>query len=276
MRYPKQGSTPTLDQERSEILQQLDNWLETPMLVLGMIWLGLFVVELVWGLNPLLEALGITIWIAFILDFCLKFLLAPRRMAYLQHNWLLVLSLFIPALRTLRILRILQPLQSIHAIRGLQLLQVMTRTNKGMRMLAISIGRRGFGYVIGATTIVTLIGAAGIYAFEHESSIGSTVPISHGINDYAEALWWTAMVMTTIGSDYFPKTAEGRLLCFLLSLYAVGVCGYMTATLATFFVSQDSEDETSKLMGKISTQTLQEEIAALRTDIQALSRRQSD
>jgi voltage-gated potassium channel len=30
------------------------------------------------------------------------------------------------------------------------------------------------------------------------------------IIDYGNALWWTAMVMTTIGSDYFPKTAEGR------------------------------------------------------------------
>jgi voltage-gated potassium channel len=270
MRQPPPDAPPTLDQERSEILQQLDNWLETPMLVLGIIWLGLFVVELVWGLNPLLEALGITIWIAFILDFCIKFLLAPRRMAYLQHNWLLVLSLFIPALRTLRILRIIQPLQSVHAVRGLQLLQVMTRTNKGMRMLAISIGRRGFGYVIGATMIVTLIGAAGIYAFEHES------PIGNGITNYAAALWWTAMVMTTIGSDYFPKTAEGRVLCFLLSLYAVGVCGYVTATLATFFVSQDAESEATERVETTSIQALQVEITALRADIQALSRSKSN
>jgi voltage-gated potassium channel len=270
MRNLQPDSPPTLDQERSEILQQLDNWLETPMLVLGIIWLGLFVIELVWGLNPLLEALGIAIWIAFIVDFCIKFLIAPRRMAYLQHNWLLVFSLFIPALRTLRILRIIQPLQSVHAVRGLQLLQVMTRTNKGMRMLAISIGRRGFGYVIGATMIVTLIGAAGIYAFEHES------PIGNGINNYAAALWWTAMVMTTIGSDYFPKTAEGRVLCFLLSLYAVGVCGYVTATLATFFVSQDAESEATERVETTSIQALQAEITALRADIQALSRSKSN
>jgi voltage-gated potassium channel len=270
MRQPPPDAPPTLDQERSEILQQLDNWLETPMLVLGIIWLGLFVIELVRGLNPLLEALGITIWIAFILDFGIKFLLAPRRMAYLQHNWLSVLSLFIPALRTLRILRIIQPLQSVHAVRGLQLLQVMTRTNKGMRMLAASIGRRGFGYVIGATMIVTLMGAAGIYAFEHESSIGN------GITNYAAALWWTAMVMTTIGSDYFPKTAEGRVLCFLLSLYAVGVCGYVTATLATFFVSQDAESEATERVETTSIQALQAEITALRADIQALSRSKSN
>jgi voltage-gated potassium channel len=54
MRNLQPDSPPTLDQERSEILQQLDNWLETPMLVLGITWLGLFVVDLVWGLTPLL------------------------------------------------------------------------------------------------------------------------------------------------------------------------------------------------------------------------------
>jgi len=68
---------PILNQERSEILQQWQDWLEMPMLVLvlSFTWLGLFIVELVWGLNPLLEAIGITIWINFIADFCLKFIL---------------------------------------------------------------------------------------------------------------------------------------------------------------------------------------------------------
>lgn len=49
-----QQSKPALDHERSEVLQQLEDWLETPMLVLGFAWLGLFIVELIWGLNPLL------------------------------------------------------------------------------------------------------------------------------------------------------------------------------------------------------------------------------
>lgn len=53
MSYLNQRSKPTLDHERSEVLQQLEDWLETPMLVLGFAWLGLFIVELVWGLNPL-------------------------------------------------------------------------------------------------------------------------------------------------------------------------------------------------------------------------------
>jgi voltage-gated potassium channel len=267
MKHLNQSEKLALDQERSEVLQQWEDWLEMPMLVLGLAWLGLFIVELVWGLNPLLEAIGIIIWIAFIVDFGIKFFLAPRRIFYLRHHWLTAFSLFIPALRTLQILQVMRPLQSVRAVRGLQLLRVMTRINKGMRVLGASIGRRGFGYVAGVTAIVTFIGAAGIYAFEHELPNGAV------ITDYGTALWWTAMVMTTIGSDYFPKTAEGRVLCFLLALYAFAVGGYVTATLATFFVGQDAENDDAELAGAKSIKALQAEISALRTEIQALVRR---
>ena len=47
------------------------------------------------------------------------------------------------------------------------------------------------------------------------------------------------MLLTTIGSEYWPQTPEGRLLTFLLSLYSLGILGYITATLASFFVEKD-------------------------------------
>ena len=42
--------------ERSEVLQQWDDWLEIPMLVLGFTWLGLFIVELVGGADSSIES----------------------------------------------------------------------------------------------------------------------------------------------------------------------------------------------------------------------------
>jgi voltage-gated potassium channel len=251
------------DRQRKEVLQQWEDWLELPMLVLGFIWLGLFIIELVWGLNPLLEWIGITIWIAFIIDFSIQFAIAPNKSTYLKQNWLTAFSLMIPALKTLRIVPVMGAfLKTVHAVRGLQLLRVMTRINKGMKVLGASVGRRGFGYVLGLSAIVTLIGASGIYAFEREL---------HGeIADYGTALWWTAMIMTTIGSDFFPKTPEGRILGFLLSLYAFAVSGYVTATLATYFIGQDAIDDESELASAKSIQALQLEIAELRTEIKAL------
>jgi hypothetical protein len=58
----------TLDQERSEALQQWEAWLEMPLLVLSFAWFGLVIIELIWGLNPRLVAIGITIWLIFIVS----------------------------------------------------------------------------------------------------------------------------------------------------------------------------------------------------------------
>jgi voltage-gated potassium channel len=252
-----------LEQEQNEILQQIEDWLEIPMLLLSFVWLALFVVELIWGLSPLLDTLGITIWILFILDFGVKFFLAPHKLVYLRQNWLMVFSLMLPALRVLRVVKVVRALQTVRAVRGLRLLRAMTRANRGMRALAASVNRRGFGYVVGLTTIVTLIGSAGMYAFENEAP-------ESALTDYGTALWWTAMVITTMGSDYFPQTPEGRVLCFFLALYAFAVFGYVTATLATFFVGRDAENPEAEVAGVKEITALQAEIAALRTEIQAL------
>ena len=266
----KASEKQVLNRERQEILQQLEDWLETPMLVLGFVWLALFVVELIWGLTPLLAALGTVIWIIFILDFILEFTLAPHKLAYLQRNWLTVIALPLPALRLFRFVRVLRVLNTARAARGIRLLRVITRTNRGMRAISASLGRRGFGYVVAITLVITIVGTAGMYAFE------SNTPDGSGLNDYGAALWWTAMLMTTMGSEYWPQTPEGRVLCFFLALYASAVFGYLTAAIATFFIGRDAEDNEAEIAGAKSIEALHAEIKALRHEIQALSRQKSE
>ncbi|AFY89279.1 MULTISPECIES: ion transporter [Chroococcidiopsis] len=266
----KSSEKHVLNRERQEILQQLEDWLETPMLLLGFAWLALFVVELIWGLTPLLQAIGTVVWIIFILDFILEFTLAPHKLAYLRRNWLTVIALPLPALRLFRFVRVLRVLNTARAARGIRLLRVITRTNRGMRAIGASLGRRGFGYVVATTLVITLVGAAGMYAFE------SNIPNGEGLNDYGSALWWTAMLMTTMGSEYWPQTPEGRVLCFFLALYAFAVFGYLTAAIATFFIGRDADDDEAEIAGAKSIAALHAEITALRQEIQALSRQQSE
>jgi voltage-gated potassium channel len=128
-----------------------------------------------------------------------------------------------------------------------------------MRALGASLGRRGFGYVFALTVVVTISGAAGMYAFENN--------VRGGLASYSEALWWTSMIMTTMGSAYWPQTAEGRALCLLLALYAFGVFGYVTATLATFFIGRDAEAAEGEIAGAAALRALREEIAELRADL---------
>lgn len=253
-----------LNDERRQLLEQLEDWLETPLLALGFIWLAMFVYELVWGEGFLLNAANTVIWIIFICDFALKFTLAPDKSDYLKANWLTVIALAVPALRVFRILRVARALRAARAARGLRLVRVIGSLNRGMRALGKAMSRRGAGYVVALTLVVTLIGAAGMHAFEREQP-------DSPLRDYGSALWWTAMVMTTMGSDYFPQTAEGRALCLALAVFAFAVFGYVTATLATFFIGRDAADEEAEVAGAEQVCALRDEIAALRAEVRALT-----
>ncbi len=249
--------------ERSWLLSRLEARLETPMLVLGFVWLALLILEFTYGLTRILELAGLVIWVIFVIDFALRFTLAPRKLAYLKGNWLTAISLVIPALRVFRLLRVVRLLR---VARGVRLVRVVSSLNRGMRALGKSMGRRGFGYVVALTAIVTLVGGAGMYAFENN------MPGERGLNDYGSALWWTAMIMTTMGSEYWPQTPEGRVLCFLLALYAFGVFGYVTATLATFFIGRDALDKEGEIAAANAIEALRSELTALRAEIRTLTR----
>lgn len=263
MEIEKEIAREQIAAERKTLVARLEDWLETPMLVLGFVWLVLLVIEFTGNLSPALELVGTIIWIIFIFDFALKFLLAPDKTDYLKANWLTALSLLLPALRVFRIFRVFRVLRAARAARGLRLFRVLTSLNRGMKSLGASFSRRGFGYVVALTVIVVFAGAAGMLAFENE--------VEGGIKTYADALWWTAMMITTIGSEYFPQTAEGRVLCFILALYAFAVFGYVTATLATFFVGRDAENAESEIAGAEDVKSLRCEIAALRDEIKSLN-----
>ena len=49
MNTPNLAEKQAIEQEQSEIFQQLEDWLEAPMLVLAFVWLALFIIELIWG-----------------------------------------------------------------------------------------------------------------------------------------------------------------------------------------------------------------------------------
>jgi voltage-gated potassium channel len=230
----------------------LERRLELPLAVLGFVWLAILVLELVRGIGPVLEAASLAIWVIFIADFLLRLLLAPQRGRYLRKNWFTALSLVIPALRIARFAR------AIRAVRGIRLVRLVSSINRGMGALGRSMGRRGAGYVLALTFVVILAGAAGMLAFEGRADGG-------GLRNYGDALWFTAMIITTMGSQYWPASLEGRILAFLLSLYALGILGYVTAVLASFFVERDTD--TGHSQTTVEVNALRSEIALLRTEL---------
>src|SRR5690606_8904528 len=221
---------------------------------------ALFVVEAVHGLSPFLAAMGYVIWGMFALQFFVELAVAPRKSRYLRNNWLTAVALAVPALRMLRVLRVVRlgrMAGTARALRGARMVRIVSSLNRGMRALRAGMRRRGLSYVLLLTLIVVTAGAAGMYAFEGNAAFDS----------YGAALWWTAMLITTIGSDYWPLTPGGRLLCLLLSVYGLAVFGYVTAALASFFIGRDIQDASGAVAHGPTLADLHGEISRLREQL---------
>lgn len=234
--------------ERKKLLNTVERFLEGPMVFLGFVWLVLLIIELIWGLSKPLQYLSVTIWAVFIIDFLLKLILAPSKTRFIKRNWLTAISLIIPALRVFRLLRLLR------LLKGVRLIKIVASLNRSMKSLGATMQRRGFGYVMLLALIVTFAGAAGMYAIEKGHQ---------GFENYGMALWWTSMRVITAGSDFWPITPEGRGLAFILALFGYAIFGYVTATLATFFIGRDAEEEKAPVAGAKDVAELKKMITVL-------------
>src|SRR5687768_3830200 len=142
--------------QRYQLLKRVENLFELPMVILGFVWLALLIIELVYKTSPALETFGLIIWMIFILDFLIKFFVAPEKIIFLKKNLLTIISLIVPAIRVLRIARIVKVLR---LSRGVRLVKVVGSLNRGMKALSATMKRRAFGYVIILSLIILFGGA---------------------------------------------------------------------------------------------------------------------
>ncbi len=252
---------------RWRLLGDLDEWLNVPMALLSLAWLAIVVWELVSGSTDLLETVGTVIWIIFIIEFAVRFALAPAKQPFLKSNWLTILALAVPALRLFRALRFLR---AARALRGIRLVRIVGTANRSMNALKATLARRGFIYVAGLTLLVILLGAAGMLSFENAAEVDG------GFTDYGHALWWTGMLVASLGSGFWPATTEGRVLTMLLTLYGLAVFGYITATFASYFVGRDAQESSAPVAGNADMKRLLKEVALLRSELEERARVATD
>ena len=60
------------------------------------------------------------------------------------------------------------------------------------------------------------------------------------IQDFGDALWWSGALVTTVSSELYPVTAAGRVLGFLLMLYAIGIFTYFIGSVSSVLVALDA------------------------------------
>ena len=89
--------------------------------------------------------------------------------------------------------------------------------------------------VLIAAAATLFLGAWLVLLFE-ENARGSN------IHDYAGALWWAMVTVTTVGyGDRFPVTAGGRTVAVILMLVGIGLIGALTATVASVFIKEHTD-----------------------------------
>jgi voltage-gated potassium channel len=247
------------DRQRWKTLRQLDQWLDVPMMALSAVWLLIVVIELTTGASALLETIGTIIWVIFLVEFAIRLTLAPKKLPFLKSNWLTVIALLAPVLRLFAFFRFVR---IARGLRGLRLVRIVGTANRSMNALRRTLQRRKFGYVAAITLLVLLLGAAGMLNLEPATEVPG------GFTSYGDALWWTAMLLTSIGSQFWPATTEGRVLCVLLSLYGFATFGYITATFASFFVGRDAESKQGPIAGSGENERLIREVRSLRADLE--------
>ena len=250
---------PSIVTARAELSRRIEHWFDLPMALLGVVWLLLLIAEFVYGATRGIETATTVIWGVFLLEFGIRLLLAPRRGWFLRRNWVTALSLGLPALRVLRLARVARVLRLGRSVRAIRVARLITSFNRGMRALGTTMRTRGFPYVLALTVVVLLLGAAGMFVFERDQGNQT------GFATFGAALWWTAMLLTTMGSEFWPRSPEGRLVCLLLSMYAFAVFGYITATLASFFVGSDAAQERER------SRNIEQELVQLRSVLERLS-----
>jgi voltage-gated potassium channel len=246
--------------DRWRVLFGLEEWLRVPMLMLSAAWLAIAVLDLTGNSGPALETVGTVIWLLFIAEFALRFAIAPQKRRFLGRNILTMVALAVPALRLVRAVAMVR---AATIVRGVRLVRVIGVVNRSMNALRRTLRRRAFGYVLVLTAAVWLAGSAGMYALEPANEVRG------GFTSFFDALWWTGMLLTSIGSQYWPVTTEGRVLGFLLALYSLGILGYLTAILASFFIGRDAHSSEGEVAGAREICELRNEIARLRETLLA-------
>jgi voltage-gated potassium channel len=232
---PTQTPADAPQRYRRHIVDALERWLEAPLFVLGLVWLGFVIAELLDRLPTSLEPVVTAIWAVFVAEYVLRLWIADDRWTFLRRNWLTLLALLVPALRVFRIARVVPVLRATRGIRGVRAARTLTSLVRAKRSVHGLLGRQhALGYVVVVTCLVIVTGAAAMLYFEAGERAA--------FDGYAHALWWASMIVASLGTDTWPVTAEGRIVCLVLALYGFAVFGYITASLASWFVGRSDTE----------------------------------
>jgi voltage-gated potassium channel len=208
-------------------------FVEVPMTVLALLWLPVLVIPAIVHVSAAtghaLDMVDYLVWAVFVVEYLIRLYLAPSRWRFIRGHLIDLLVIAVPVFRPLRVLRLLR-----FARTGLTLAEVLRRARS-------LLTHRGLHFVLLSVLAIILVGAALEFGFEDHAR-------GANIHSYADALWWAIVTVTTVGyGDTYPVTAAGRGVAVVLMLTGIGLVGVLSATIASYFVGQQSGQDMTDL-----------------------------
>ncbi|GAA1026302.1 potassium channel family protein [Virgisporangium ochraceum] len=189
------------------------------------------------------EAAENVTWTALGADFAVRFRLAARRRRFLRTHLFDLIVLALPVLRPLRALRLVA------------IVLVMHRRAVSATRLRLST------YVGGTALLLVFVASLAVLDAERRSPDAN-------IRSYFDAVWWTMTTLSTVGyGDRYPTTAEGRVMAMVLMVCGVGLLGFITGSLASWFIDRFSDLEQKETETRDDVADLLTEVRKLRTEL---------
>jgi voltage-gated potassium channel len=247
---------------REELREKLERYLDVPLALASLALVLLAVIQLTGEVSGPWEArlatLGWILWGLFFVEFAAKFALAPVKRHYLREQWLDALIVLLPFLKVLRLAQVLR------TTRALPTFRLLVFGGRGSQSTLALLKRRRLGQLAIISAMVMLVGAALGFLLE-AGAPGSP------IEDFGDALWWSAALVTTIGSELYPVTTAGRILGFVLMIYAIGIFTYFIGSVASVLVAFDAS-RTQKPEERGGVELSEDEVEALRSVLKKAGR----
>ena len=201
-------------------MKKIWNWILTALAIAFLVAYSYpaFVVEVSPARQSILDGIQWVSWIAFAADLLFGMYKSSNRVQFLKKHPLEILAVALPFLRPLRLLRFI----SFGTL-------VFEKVNLG-KSIAIT-----FKVIVTALFLTYLAGIEITMAERGKS--GAT------IQSVGDGFWWAITTLTTVGyGDIYPTTTEGRFIAVGLMVSGICVLGFISATVAAWFVKITQDD----------------------------------
>ena len=172
--------------------------------------------------QSILDGIQWVSWIAFAADLLFGVYKSSDKAQFLKKHPLEILAVVLPFLRPLRLLRFI----SFGTL-------VFEKVNLG-KSIAIT-----FKVIVTALFLTYLAGIE--ITMAERGKPGAT------IESVGDGFWWAITTLTTVGyGDIYPTTTEGRFIAVGLMVSGICVLGFISATVAAWFVKMTQDDSVQK------------------------------